>query len=85
MEVTNACNKDKHHESCTCEYRYSGKQTAADFEWNGCNDNINFGVSFAQKFLDAREMGNDARVLMNKQNNLAGRMVKYIMLNIFDL
>lgn len=82
LEITSACNKDKHHQSCTCDHKYRGKKTK-DFEWNGCNDNINFGIKFAQKFLDAREIGNDARVLMNKQNNLAGRMVLFIPLIVF--
>ena len=40
------------------------------------NDNIKFGIEFSKAFLDAREQGNDARVLMNKQNNFAGRMVR---------
>ena len=48
---------------------------SSPFKWNYCNDNIKFGMDFAEKFLDAREVGNDARVLMNKQNNLAGRTV----------
>lgn len=72
--VTRACNKDDYHESCTCDYKY-GDVPTKEYRWDGCNDNIKFGMSFAQKFLDAREIGNDARVLMNKQNNLAGRMV----------
>ena len=50
------------------------------FKWTYCNDNIKFGMDFAQRFLDAREVGNDARVLMNKQNNLAGRAVSYFIL-----
>ena len=75
VEVTLACNLNKYHEACTCDYKYNGKATKG-FQWNGCNDNIKFGMNFAKKFLDARERGNDARVLMNKQNNLAGRMVR---------
>lgn len=75
-EVSRACNEDKHHQSCSCDYRNPGRTTlnGVDFKWSGCNDNIKFGVQFAQEFFEAREIGNDARVLMNKQNNLAGRM-----------
>lgn len=73
VEVTKACNKDKYHAACSCVHKYNKQE--GDFRWNGCNDNIKFGMSFSQKFLDAREKGNDARVLMNKQNNLAGRTV----------
>ena len=76
VEVTNACNRDHHRPSCTCDYTNNeNKEKKAGFRWQGCNDNIRFGITFAEKFLDAREMGNDARVLMNKQNNMAGRMV----------
>nr|BDP28883.1 Wnt2 protein [Cladonema pacificum] len=73
MEVTKACNKDDYHAACTCDYRYAQNRNAK-YQWDGCNDNIKFGMTFSRKFLDAREVGNDARVLMNKQNNLAGRM-----------
>ena len=77
VAVTRACNKDDYHESCRCDYKY-GDVPTKKYRWDGCNDNIKFGTSFAQKFLDAREIGNDARVLMNKQNNLAGRMVSQL-------
>lgn len=34
-----------------------------------------FGVRFARKFLDAREVEGDGRALMNLHNNRAGRRV----------
>ena len=55
----------------------NNRKSQQPFKWTYCNDNIKFGMNFAQRFLDAREVGNDARVLMNKQNNLAGRAVSY--------
>ncbi|XP_057313941.1 protein Wnt-2b-A-like [Hydractinia symbiolongicarpus] len=73
VKVTQACNSDKYHRACTCDYKNAGRK-GKDFQWNSCNDNVKFGMTFTQKFLDAREIGNDARVLMNKQNNLAGRL-----------
>ena len=77
VEVASACNTDDYHESCSCDYKY-GNLPKKNYRWSGCNDNIIFGMSFAKKFLDAREIGDDARALMNKQNNLAGRMVSYL-------
>lgn len=37
---------------------------------------MNFGVKFARKFLDARELEGDGRSLMNLHNNKAGRKVR---------
>ena len=79
-EITRACNMDKYFDSCRCEKVDSspinGKLKRMKIEM-GCSDNIRFGMMFAQMFLDAKEKGTDARVLMNKQNNLAGRMVNF--------
>lgn len=36
---------------------------------------IDFGIKFARKFFDAREIEGDARSLMNLHNNRAGRKV----------
>lgn len=77
--VTRACNKDDYHETCSCDYKY-GNLSKKNYRWSGCNDNIKFGMSFAKEFLDAREFEDDARALMNRQNNLAGRMVSYLRL-----
>ena len=74
MEVTRACNMDRYFDECRCERTTGGK--GKHLRWHGCNDNIKFGIEFSKAFLDAREQGNDARVLMNKQNNFAGRMVR---------
>ena len=50
------------------------------FIWDTCNDNIEFGMRFSSAFLDAREVVNDARALLNKHNNEAGRQVSLIIL-----
>lgn len=48
------------------------------FKWSGCSADINFGMKFARKFFDAREIEGDARSLMNLHNNRAGRKVMNI-------
>ncbi|XP_037034558.1 protein Wnt-2 isoform X2 [Bradysia coprophila] len=45
------------------------------WKWGGCSADINFGMKFARKFLDAREIEGDARSLMNLHNNRAGRKI----------
>ncbi|XP_055680175.1 protein Wnt-2 isoform X2 [Lutzomyia longipalpis] len=44
-----------------------------DWKWGGCSADISFGMKFARKFLDAREIEGDARSLMNLHNNRVGR------------
>lgn len=46
------------------------------WKWGGCSADIEFGMKFARKFLDAREIEGDARSLMNLHNNRAGRRVR---------
>jgi wingless-type MMTV integration site family protein 7 len=43
--------------------------------WGGCSADIKHGLKLARKFLDAREIEETARSLMNKHNNKAGRKV----------
>lgn len=45
------------------------------WKWGGCSVDIDFGIKFARKFFDAREIEGDARSLMNLHNNRAGRKV----------
>lgn len=74
--MTNNRNNNRNRNSRANNNNHNGAgKPQQSFKWTYCNDNIKFGMDFAQRFLDAREVGNDARVLMNKQNNLAGRAV----------
>ncbi|XP_023228816.1 protein Wnt-1-like [Centruroides sculpturatus] len=70
--VSRACSEGL-METCTCDYRHRGP-TGADWEWGGCNDNVDFGYKFARAFVDAAERGRDLRYIMNLHNNEAGRM-----------
>ncbi|XP_053963343.1 protein Wnt-2 [Anastrepha ludens] len=73
---------------CGCDMRHkptSMRRANSDFDvgglqsstqpwkWGGCSADIDFGMKFARKFLDAREIEGDARSLMNLHNNRAGR------------
>ncbi|XP_059476120.1 protein Wnt-2 [Neocloeon triangulifer] len=45
----------------------------AGWKWGGCSADVGYGVRFARKFVDARELEGDERTLMNLHNNKAGR------------
>jgi wingless-type MMTV integration site family, member 7 len=47
------------------------------WKWGGCSVDIDFGIKFARKFLDIREIEADARSKMNLHNNQAGRKVSF--------
>lgn len=53
------------------------------WKWGGCSADITFGMKFAKKFLDVREIENDARSLMNLHNNRVGRKVCGLFLLFF--
>ncbi|XP_055697682.1 protein Wnt-2 isoform X1 [Phlebotomus papatasi] len=57
---------------CGCD-RTPLSQQNQDWKWGGCSADIGFGMKFARKFLDAREIEGDARSLMNLHNNRVGR------------
>ncbi|KAL5286175.1 WNT7A family protein [Megaselia abdita] len=49
--------------------------TPEPWKWGGCSADITFGMKFAKKFLDVKEIENDARSLMNLHNNRVGRKI----------
>lgn len=53
----------------------SAFRTVSSWKWSGCGADVGFGIRFARKFLDAREIEQDARSMMNLHNNKAGRKV----------
>jgi len=74
--VTRSCSQGKLGRKCGCDQAYNGMSDEG-FKWAGCSDDIQYGIDFSKKFVDARERGrkeeNPARVLMNVHNNGAGR------------
>jgi len=48
---------------------------ASVFKWGGCSADVRYGLRFSRVFLDAREVEEESRSLMNLHNNRAGRKV----------
>ena len=53
----------------------AGTTTASVFRWGGCSADVRYGLRFSRVFLDAREVEENSRSLMNLHNNRAGRKV----------
>ena len=51
------------------------KKNQKGWKWGGCSADIRHGLTLGRKFLDAREIEQTARSLMNRHNNKAGRKV----------
>ncbi|XP_015186464.1 PREDICTED: protein Wnt-7b isoform X2 [Polistes dominula] len=74
--VTAACSRGN-ITACGCEPAIRTRKELAPngWEWGGCSADITYGMRFARRFLDAREIEGDARSLMNLHNNKAGRKI----------
>ena len=75
--VTRSCTEGKLGDQCGCDQTYKG-DSKRGWEWAGCSEDIDYGIWFSEKFVDARERGrkvDPSRVLMNIHNNRAGRLV----------
>jgi len=74
--VTRSCSDGRLGDKCGCDQKYNGKSNRG-WEWAGCSEDVNFGVTFSKEFVDAREHGRKADppiVKMNLHNNHAGRL-----------
>ncbi|XP_043935504.1 protein Wnt-4-like isoform X2 [Protopterus annectens] len=72
--VTRACSRGE-LEKCGCDRKVRGVSPEG-FQWSGCSDNLSYGISFSQSFVDnpERRRGmSSSRALMNLHNNEAGR------------
>lgn len=82
--ITSACARGN-ISLCGCDsthrkhlpYHEQLQQQQQAWKWGGCSADITFGMKFARKFFDAREIEGDARSLMNLHNNRAGRKVNH--------
>ncbi|KAL8604124.1 hypothetical protein ACOMHN_047336 [Nucella lapillus] len=71
--VTRACSRGNLTQ-CGCDRgKRDGRRAPEGFRWGGCSADIHFGLQLARKFMDAREIAETARGLMNLHNNRAGR------------
>lgn len=79
--VTAACAKGN-ISMCGCDVQHTRHKQPApapeteNFKWGGCSADVEFGMRYARKFMDARELERDARTLMNQHNNRVGRTVR---------
>uniref|UniRef100_A0A672TXG5 Protein Wnt n=1 Tax=Strigops habroptila TaxID=2489341 RepID=A0A672TXG5_STRHB len=74
--VTPACSRGE-LEKCGCDREESPPfSRAARFQWSGCSDNLSYGITFSQAFVDNPERSrgiSSSRALINLHNNEAGR------------
>ncbi|CAL8277057.1 unnamed protein product [Gadus morhua 'NCC'] len=78
--ISRAC-REGELSTCGCSRAARPRDLPRDWLWGGCGDNVNYGYRFAREFVDAREREKNfprgtpehARMLMNLQNNEAGR------------
>ena len=59
--------------------------TVQGWKWGSCSDNVSYGITYAQNFLDARELDKTASSVREEiamaevhlHNNAVGRRVSY--------
>ncbi|OXB65342.1 hypothetical protein ASZ78_016986 [Callipepla squamata] len=74
--ITAACTQGNLSD-CGCDKEKQGQYHKEEgWKWGGCSADIRYGIGFAKVFVDAREIKQNARTLMNLHNNEAGRKVK---------
>jgi len=78
--VTAACARGN-ISTCGCDVRHKATPTGGGtpdepWKWGGCSADVDFGMRYARRFMDARELERDSRTLMNLHNNRAGRTVR---------
>ncbi|KAJ7412330.1 hypothetical protein WISP_97198 [Willisornis vidua] len=73
--ITAACTQGNLSD-CGCDKEKQGQYHKEEgWKWGGCSADIRYGIGFAKVFVDAREIKQNARTLMNLHNNEAGRKI----------
>lgn len=73
--VTAACTQGS-LSGCSCDKEKQGFYNKEEgWKWGGCSADIHYGLGFSKMFVDAREIKQNARTLMNLHNNEVGRKV----------
>lgn len=63
---------------CGCDKEKQGFYNQEEgWKWGGCSADVHYGLGFSKVFVDAREIKQNARTLMNLHNNEVGRKVTY--------
>lgn len=81
ISVARACSQGRLL-NCGCDpqrFRYKanggGKGTYKNWKWGSCSYNLQYGVKFSRRFLDAKDKNPDIHSNINLHNNQVGRMV----------
>lgn len=73
--ITAACTQGNLSD-CSCDKEKQGFYSIDQgWKWGGCSADISYGLGFSKVFIDAREVKQNARTLMNLHNNEVGRKV----------
>lgn len=73
--ITAACTQGNLSD-CSCDKDKQGFYSIDQgWKWGGCSADISYGLGFSKVFIDAREVKQNARTLMNLHNNEVGRKV----------
>uniref|UniRef100_A0A8C5RU58 Protein Wnt n=1 Tax=Laticauda laticaudata TaxID=8630 RepID=A0A8C5RU58_LATLA len=73
--ITAACTQGN-LSNCGCDKEKQGQYHKDEgWKWGGCSADIRYGIGFSKVFVDAREIKQNARTLMNLHNNEAGRKI----------
>ncbi|VDM83153.1 unnamed protein product [Strongylus vulgaris] len=68
------------NERCGCDQSMlSLDPQVRSYDYQGCSDNVQYGIAISREFVDAAERGKNAsnRAILNLHNNRAGRQVGY--------
>lgn len=79
--VTAACTQGS-LSGCGCDKEKQGFYNKEEgWKWGGCSADVHYGLGFSKMFVDAREIKQNARTLMNLHNNEVGRKVCLLLTN----
>ena len=74
--ITAACSQGN-LSHCGCDKEKQGFYGRGDgWKWGGCSADVRYGIGFSKVFIDAREIKQNSRTLMNLHNNEVGRKVR---------
>ena len=80
-QITRACSHGD-LTTCGCDTSQNGVTTEQGWKWGSCSDNVSYGLTYARRFLDARELNATStnrqevqKAMVHLHNNAAGRRV----------
>ncbi|RCN45562.1 wnt family protein [Ancylostoma caninum] len=80
FRVTRDCARGL-NERCGCDQSMlTLDPQVRSYDYQGCSDNVQYGIAISREFVDAAERGKNAssRAILNLHNNRAGRQVSHL-------